>query len=512
MNAVKQIKTANRKVLNLTQEDLKIFGHLFLIFFVSYAYEITNFNISIDDEILAYQSASKFVDLGRWLFPLIRESFWPQVITPLGPYILFGLCIALGYLYILRAFGIFRPALFHYSAFAAFILFPIWPAQLEFNANVIPLGVATLAISTSILLASRPIDTSFSKGVWHIIAPAALISIAAGAYQSAVLIYPVIITGVFLQNRLKPTFSPATKNTRHVIAATSILLLGCIIYLAIAAIAMKIYGIPPSPYGSSFVNIKTLFSAPQNALSGMMQNLWNVYFAWWKPFGTASYAIPTTILTGAAIALYAARDSRQKILWVLLGVTLILASPAAFCLLSGHELPLRTLLGAPFALLVLLLLFYHSTNSDTTRKAALAAALLIALEGLYIQSIHQARSALAQKHDMLLASAINTDILRTPNLPKRGPITIDFSGAKKFESVYPALPTTTAGASFFEWDGGNPYRMVKYMNLIGYHRYIAVDQETRARIAPHYSTMPEWPLEGSIKVVDGVVLIKISDQ
>ncbi|MFD2111790.1 glucosyltransferase domain-containing protein [Thiorhodococcus fuscus] len=509
---MEQIETANRKALNLTQDDLRILSYLFLIFFVLYAYEITNFNVSIDDEILAYRSASGFVDLGRWLFPLIRESFWPQIITPFGPYILFGLCIALGYLYILRALGIFRPTLFHYSAFAAFILFPIWPAQLEFNGNVIPLGVATVAISASALLASRPIDKPFSKSILHIIAPAALISIAAGAYQSSVLIYPIVIIGRFLQDRLPPTLSPATGKTRHVIAATSAFLLGCVFYLAIAALAMKIYGMPPSSYGSSFVNINTLFSVPQNALSGMMQNLWNVYFAWWKPFGTAAYAIPTAIVTGAAIALHAARDSWRTRVWVSLGLLFILASPAAFCLLSGHELPLRTLLGAPFALLVLLILFYHSTDSGRIRKAALAAALLIALEGLYIQSIHQARSALAQKHDMLFASAINTDILRTPNLPKRGPITIDFSGAKKFESVYPALPTTTAGASFFEWDGGNPHRMTSYMNLIGYHRYVEPDNKTRARMAPHYSTMPEWPLEGSIKVVDGVVLIKISDK
>jgi len=509
---MERFNAANRKTLNLAQDDLRTLSHLFLIFFVLYAYEITNFNISIDDEILAHRSSSGFVDLGRWLFPLIRESFWPQVVTPFGPYILFGLCIALGYLYLLRAFGIFRPVFFHYSAFAAFILFPTWPAQFEFNGNVIPLGVAILAISTSILLVSNPISKPFSQGLLHSIAPAILISIAAGAYQSTALIFPVIIAGIFLLQSLTPTLTPSAANTRNALVITSIFLLGCLFYIAIAALVMHIYGMPPSPYSRSFVNTQLLLSSPQDALPFMMHDLWSVYFAWWKPFGTAPYIILTSILTGATIALYAARKSWRQLLWFFLGLIVILTSPAAFCLLSGSQLPLRTLVGVPFALLVLLLLFYHSIDSNIIRKAAVTATLLLALEGLYIQSIHQARSAVVQKHDMLFSSAINTDILRIARPPKQGPILIDFSGKKTFKSVYPALPTSTGGESFFEWDYGNPKRMIHYMNMIGYHRYMEPDEETRSRIASHYSTMPEWPLEGSIKVVDGVVLIKISDQ
>ena len=78
-------------------------------------------------------------------------------------------------------------------------------------------------------------------------------------------------------------------------------------------------------------------------------------------------------------------------------------------------------------------------------------------------------------------------------------------------SVYPLVYTTTSGASFFEWDDGNPLRMVRYMNLVGYPQYVPVAIDQRPRFASVYQEMPIWPMEGSVKLLDGVVLVKLSE-
>ncbi|MGB1006935.1 MAG: hypothetical protein ACPGVX_07140, partial [Thalassobaculaceae bacterium] len=90
-------------------------------------------------------------------------------------------------------------------------------------------------------------------------------------------------------------------------------------------------------------------------------------------------------------------------------------------------------------------------------------------------------------------------------------VAIDFHGRIKPETVYPAVPTTTAGASFFAWDGGSPARMVRLMNLVGYARFMSLSPARRRELAGHYAAMPVWPRPGAVKVVSGVVLVKLSD-
>ncbi|MEC8028386.1 MAG: hypothetical protein VX170_12000, partial [Pseudomonadota bacterium] len=79
------------------------------------------------------------------------------------------------------------------------------------------------------------------------------------------------------------------------------------------------------------------------------------------------------------------------------------------------------------------------------------------------------------------------------------------------KTVYPAVPTTTAGASFFAWDGGSPARMVRLMNLIGYTRFVSLPPQRRQELHGHYAGMPVWPRPGSVKAVGGVVLVKLSN-
>ena len=65
-------------LFRLETREFKALTALFLIFFVFYAAEITNFNITIDDETLASSPIHKYADLGRWVHPLIRATLWPQ--------------------------------------------------------------------------------------------------------------------------------------------------------------------------------------------------------------------------------------------------------------------------------------------------------------------------------------------------------------------------------------------------------------------------------------------------
>ncbi len=73
-------------------------------------------------------------------------------------------------------------------------------------------------------------------------------------------------------------------------------------------------------------------------------------------------------------------------------------------------------------------------------------------------------------------------------------------------SITPKIETI--GASFFEWDQGNVYRIVYFLNLLGYSDLRAMPPERRGDFTQIGNAMPTWPENGSILIVDDSVLVK----
>ncbi len=45
----------------------------------------------------------------------------------------------------------------------------------------------------------------------------------------------------------------------------------------------------------------------------------------------------------------------------------------------------------------------------------------------------------------------------------------------------------------------------------GHKKYLLAADDTVRALTPELSTMPDWPKEGSVRHVDGVLLVKLSD-
>jgi hypothetical protein len=127
------------------------------------------------------------------------------------------------------------------------------------------------------------------------------------------------------------------------------------------------------------------------------------------------------------------------------------------------------------------------------------------------------------RHDQALAAAIYGELARqnAGAGSAQHPIKVHFSGSRPFggdnaqscdflHRHYPIAPSTTIGASFFAWDGGNVQRIVSYMNLIGYidlQSYVPQPQQD-AKAA--YASMPAWPAPGSVARFGEGFLVKLS--
>jgi hypothetical protein len=64
------------------------------------------------------------------------------------------------------------------------------------------------------------------------------------------------------------------------------------------------------------------------------------------------------------------------------------------------------------------------------------------------------------------------------------------------------------GVSFFEHDGGSAYRMSYYWRVLGIEGFSphVLSEVPAAQAAA--ATMPDWPAPDSVKLVDGVVVVR----
>ncbi|BDQ38463.1 hypothetical protein SYK_28230 [Pseudodesulfovibrio nedwellii] len=66
----------------------------------------------------------------------------------------------------------------------------------------------------------------------------------------------------------------------------------------------------------------------------------------------------------------------------------------------------------------------------------------------------------------------------------------------------------TIGASFFEWDRGNVYRVIYFINTLGEHRFFGRTRDASFVQSKKIEEMPTWPMKGCVEIIDAIVVIK----
>jgi hypothetical protein len=128
-----------------------------------------------------------------------------------------------------------------------------------------------------------------------------------------------------------------------------------------------------------------------------------------------------------------------------------------------------------------------------------------------IQNYRQASSYLVEKHDTLLAAALYDRLSTAPGFDAKRTYAISVFGSQPFATTYPRTPGSTVGYSFFEWDGGNSWRIAYYMKLLGYSNLNGATQDQVDQTIVRLSMMPAWPAPGSVEIKDDIALIRLGE-
>ena len=209
------------------------------------------------------------------------------------------------------------------------------------------------------------------------------------------------------------------------------------------------------------------------------------------------------------------KNKKAKILGVF-SILLILSSPFYMTLICGNAPVVRSQLVLPFTLAFLVyVLFLFVRDKRNVTIALLALCILTGYTQLRYTMQLNYTDSVRYESDVRIASSIMEEINQLENETYSYPVV--FIGKHSAELNNSCIKGDTIGYSFFEWDTDvEPYsffstrRILGFMHTLG-GNYIQgnVEQFTMAR--EHSKSMNNWPMQGSIELHDGVVIVKLSD-
>lgn len=475
---------------------------------------MTNFFLSVDDEVGAFRTdPSVWISDGRWTAFLVEKFIFPLPVLPFAPNLFFYICLAVSYMVILRA----HKLKFNWIttlAYCALVAHPIWWFIAEFYSNLPSTGLGVMCLSVAVYITSRMNFTNqlTRNNIYLIVIASLCLALAIGAYQSLVMFYLAIgIGSIIFATKDKTTEQPADlqmlfKRTGILIA---VFLTGLALYVFFNKIAKYFY---PVNYGylDSFLKIDALMADPLFITSLTLNEMFKIYTGSEQTFGVAFFSSAVTL--GFSILFLITQKTWIASARMMLLVGALLISPFLLHFVTGGAyLPLRSMLAVSFISWISVVIILEKKGFLRILSIVLTSILIFQM--VTINSQYAASTILATTHDRLTAESIYSRIAEiTPQFDRDTLAPVDVYGKLSFTSRYPSPSSSTMSSSFFDWDEGNANRMIKYMQLIGFSNFFVLHPTIRTELTPKFKDMPVWPAPGSVRLDDGVYLIKLSEK
>jgi hypothetical protein len=474
---------------------------LIFIAVCAFGFELFNFNLTIDEEVHATYSGAviDWVSQGRWGMYFLNATLFPHSTIPFVPLfiaLIFHVCAVL---LLLEAWGVSSyPE--RIIAGAVCVTFPIISYMYTFSSINYGVGAGLFCVALSVFLYSKfngklrflaVIPAAFSVGIYQGFIPALV---------AAFLVYILLS---WIRSGL-PKITDLFK-----IAAIHILAIAAYVFIQKTILISGV--IQETDYVSQYIDIEAI-----------RQNFGAILFRIWRTMllvysGDPSlYGIRISYLKffmwflflGFIVQILRSKFSLiNKTFIAFLGLSLLLLPFLSGIILQGY-LAMRFLVALPVVMMGVTVLGL----GNNSRFYRILAALLIAycvFQFIVSTNYLFGSSHLALQADRVLAS----QLIERIELEKAD---TGISDVKYLEVVgyysrpsTPLMPKTeTFGASFFEWDQGNPRRIVLFLQTLGYFGLQAAPSDKRIQMIEYADSMPLWPEKGSIQIIDEVVLVK----
>ena len=490
----------------LAQHDFRPIFRLFwfslALILIANAYNIFSYPYSIDAEVNTFSpNPVEFVGSGRWAAFLLAKYVVPFAAIPVVPILIACTTFSAAYVVTVHTWNdnIGWP---HYLAAPVALCHPLLFQLFSFSVISYSVGTAVFMTALALHLLSRPSRAHFFVSI-------PLLVFAFGVYQPVIL-YPC--AAFIVQMGLGLTRQGLRATLRLALLIGAALLLAVLLNRGITEAGYRLAGVT-MPYTDAYYDFGYLQHHPLRVLLDTAAFALPIVSGWGGPF-ISTCAVYTALIVAASVsAIGALAVMRPGTLRFLLSVAMI-GGAVVFsvlpCVVNQGILPYRTLLGTPIALAgVVFCAGQLGVRSLRILMVALAALSFIAFAQIGARLYYS--NHIAWLNDRGLGQAILSRIDALEDLPSTRPIPVEFSGFHdwpKSNQIIDVGADSVLGTSFFAWDGGNPDRILEFLKTLGRFDLWTIPPDRRRAIRPSVDAMPSWPRPGSVRVIDGVVVVR----
>lgn len=490
---------------NWLRQNKLLLAALISVTAVTYGFELFNLNITIDDEMSMLKAGPDLilVAIDRWAAYLLSVFFLPYPALPV---------VSLAFSFVLHVLGAvllcdaWEVRLLPERIIAGGILisFPSW-AYLYSFAPIAPfMGPGLFFCAASLAIFARA-----QRGLWLFAALPA--GVALGIHLSFL---PLLITAYAIYFAVQ-VLQGGEKNGGLPVQMLVTLVLAISFHLLVNQLILQALSVQRWDYTEGYLDgLGRLFTDPSTIVHSTLSLSAKIYSGDVQVYGVSVYSLP--ILTIAATikiatsALSSLRGAPHKQLLIIALVALIiLVNLFALSALSRGRYRLLVGVSATIAGIYAL----------STLQARLSARLvLFVLGGLVIFQFAQATnrwsasSYLSMQVDRALATRVIAAIERKLSR-QAAPAELKYlevvGGYRRPPSYAIFSKADVSNDSLFQ-RGPRSTRVAALLNLLGFPRLTETPPEKRLSVVDYALQMPAWPAEGSVEIVDDIVIIKFS--
>jgi len=475
---------------------------------LTYGYEITDFSLSIDEELHSFNSRSwlTWISQGRWGMGVLTYIFPDQFSTiPFLPTFMFAIGLATSAVILSKIFTNSREGAVVFTG--VFVSSPIWLHIGEFNTLSWGLSVGLVVTAVAI----RLINIGGSKS--GVIA-GICVGFSLAIYQALFILFLTFTLLLCIKNEFclaenrKSTFFH--RNTLLFVDLFKSITIALAVYFFMNQVFMYLSGSSLS-YLNNFVNFSVYTSNDAGvAIKKVIHQTKGLIIGTDPTFLGLGATSLILFWIGIAFAVKTLLYSRVSIITktyisaLSMGILLL---AVLLIIISAGTIPTRALIVFPVLYATLSAFLFQYKNFQKL--------LWIMFGGMLFANIYIANSLfyadqVARQRDLLMATRLIDKIEDVGRGVFGEKIPLVIVGNWQHELGGPALRVEIFGDSFFEHDGGNSYRVAAYLRLLGCKGLTPLPITEVQNELSNIDLHPSWPAKGSVFKGKNAVVVKLS--
>jgi hypothetical protein len=476
--------------------------------FVNFVH-LSDFWLSIDEELASFASHSwmGWIAQGRWGMGLINAILPDYAPVPFISTFIFVVGISLSAILFAKVVTDDRLEIFVFSGIL--VVSPIWLQVAEFNTLAAGLGIGLLVVS----IAMQCIRVG---SFFYTLCAGLCVGFALGIYQALIVVYAIgcvvlIFPFDYFWSERRSAGSVVTPALIYRVLGS--VFIGGVFYFVMQR-SLLIITHQHSVYIDIYVQLSELedhFTVTVarifGQLGGILLGTDSIYLDW----GRMLVVLPLVgfcygVFKVAGLVRFGAMRSISSCFSVLA----VIVCCSGLIVLAAGRMPVRALIGFPFLFALLSLNAYRMSARLVRWPYWAVFAYTVLISGWIGASLFYA-DRVARVRDQVLATHLISAIylVAQPTASVRIPFVV--VGERTFSDDGVARHVQVFGQSFFDQDGGNPYRIAAYLRFLGVEGLVPLPITTLRRNMRELRGMPTWPAPGAVAMIDNTLVVKLGD-